>query len=217
MRHFLIFLCLTFFYVLITSCDNSFNIQSDFKALVESKKLVEISVSLPTAISDSDKVNSIWIATWFNSDGKMQGRLLNTNDRVIKLILTKNLITPIIIQELPTTESTSSYLIVRPTNTASGISRATYGCIYPYEFEASFISGFSAFILYRLFTGSSEVPSESSVTRRYASFFNWYKFNSVIEKKASPYNGNPWVFNDEIIVKSLANGTFSQNNIKVLQ
>ena len=80
------------------------------------------------------------------------------------------------------------------------------GCVYPYSTVSDKAGGFTAFILYRLFTCSQNGGQE--IYER-IQCFNWAKLKEAV----SAYE-NPWILDDVLIAEKIAAGRFSARNIK---
>ena len=87
------------------------------------------------------------------------------------------------------------------------------GIIYPYEKNLSWISGFEADTLLKLY--SNNFPSNNSTVKNFASRFNWKKFSETIQiqclNEGNSYN--PWNLNQEEILSSISNHTFTARKL----
>lgn len=84
------------------------------------------------------------------------------------------------------------------------------GMILPFENEFSWEGGFSADCLKKFYLSSVQRNSKSAV-ENYASKFNWAKITQSIKEKAekSSVFFNPWLLEQEKILVSIENGTFT--------
>ncbi len=85
----------------------------------------------------------------------------------------------------------------------------TYGAIYPYSMELKKEDGFSASVLYSLYAGTEN--GNSLQVGKYLANFNWQRFIEECRKIE-----NPWMLDKSRIMKKIAAGTFSKNDLKYI-
>lgn len=84
------------------------------------------------------------------------------------------------------------------------------GTIYPYSPKITKTDGFSAKILFRFLNETQS--SNKNLLKDYIAHFNWEKFS----EKVATYE-NPWELNQELILKNLAEKTFSAKSFQLLK
>lgn len=82
-----------------------------------------------------------------------------------------------------------------------------YGAIYPYTLELTKEDGFAASVLYSLYAGTKNGSREQA--GKYLATFNWSRFMEECRKLE-----DPWKLNKSRIMKDIASGSFSKNDLK---
>lgn len=90
------------------------------------------------------------------------------------------------------------------------------GMIFPYEKNISWQSGFSSEILKKIYLNLTISNSKENV-ENFVSKFNWKKFSESIKQKEESAKTfyNPWLLNEEEILKSISQESFSASLLNV--
>lgn len=129
---------------------------------------------------------------WWSADNTPQKRELTDSEAesgTVTLRIRKGSITPIMLYRKGLTEPD--------------------GCIWPVASSMDESGGFSARMLWRLFNETDSSAGEPEAVRAFLERFNWNRFC----KEVSAIE-NPWNLDQQMILRSIADGTFTWKCLK---
>ena len=136
---------------------------------------------------------------WIDAEGFVRREPLTEHNTAMPVTLSvaKGLVTPVLL-----------YGGSQNAGQNNGVMRPK-GFVHPFSAELSDKGGFAAHILYRLINESDGDKREAQL---YCGHFNWQKFLQCLEKL-----DDPWSYDQEIILKNIADGTFTMRTLKARQ